>query len=123
VVARLLTWLGLIAGLVLWMAGEGRALAFFGPCMFIGIGNGLTMPAAIAGVLSVRADLAGTAAGLAAAMRVGGGAIIASVAGLFLADTATVPSLLGVMLVLATLALSAALCAALLDRRVAATQS
>jgi len=117
VIARLLTCLGLVAGLVLWAAGATHALAFFGSCMFIGIGNGLTMPAAIASVLALRADLAGTAAGLAAAMRVGGGAILAALAGLVLADAATVPSLLGVMLVLASLALAASLCARFLDRR------
>jgi len=37
--------------------------------------------------LSVRPDLGGAAAGLAAAMRMAGGAIIASIAGLFLADS------------------------------------
>ncbi|MBZ9707057.1 MFS transporter [Mesorhizobium sp. ESP7-2] len=64
-------------------------------------------------LLSVRPDLVGTAAGLAAAMRIGGG--IASIAGLFLADSA--PALFSMMLVSAGFALLAALYAALLDRR------
>jgi hypothetical protein len=117
VIARLLTCIGLLAGLTLAMAGETDAPAFFIPCMFIGIGNGLTMPSAIAGVLALRADLAGTAAGLAAAMRVGGGALIAALAGLYLADAARIESLLGVMLVSASLALLAALGAAFLERQ------
>ncbi|HVT52207.1 MAG TPA: MFS transporter, partial [Dongiaceae bacterium] len=117
VIARLLTCIGLLAGLTLAMAGETDAPAFFIPCMFIGIGNGLTMPSAIAGVLALRADLAGTAAGLAAAMRVGGGALIAALAGLYLADAARIESLLGVMLVSASLAFLAALGAAFLERQ------
>jgi DHA1 family bicyclomycin/chloramphenicol resistance-like MFS transporter len=75
------------------------------------------MPAANTGVLSVRADLAGTAAGLAAAMTIAGGALIASVAGLFLAHPGAIHALLGMMLIAASLALLAALYAAFVDRR------
>jgi len=56
-----------------------------------------------------------TAAGLAAAMRIGGGALIAAIAGLFLAGS--IPALLVTMLISAALALLAALYAAVLDRR------
>ncbi len=85
--------------------------------MFIGIGNGLTMPAANTGVLSVRADLAGTAGGLAAAMSIAGAALIASIAGLFLAQSGTIHALFTTMLIPASLALLAALYAALVDWR------
>jgi len=115
VFARLLTCAGLLAGLVLSGFGITHILAFFGPCLFIGVGNGLTMPAANSGALSVRQDLVGTAAGLAAAMRIGGGALIAAIAGLFLAGS--IPALLVTMLISAALALLAALYAAVLDRR------
>jgi multidrug resistance protein len=114
---RFLTCMGLSIGLFLSMLGSFHVLAFFGPCMFIGIGNGLTMPAANMGVLSVRADLAGTAAGLAAAMAIAGGALIASIAGLFLAESGAIQALLGTMLVAASLALLAALYAFFVDRR------
>ncbi|UVK55416.1 multidrug effflux MFS transporter [Mesorhizobium sp. AR02] len=115
VFARLLTCAGLLVGLVLSSFGITHVLVFFAPCVFIGIGNGLTMPAANSGALSVRPDLVGTAAGLTAAMRIGGGALIASIAGLFLADS--IPALFVMMLISAALALLAALYAALLDRR------
>jgi MFS transporter, DHA1 family, multidrug resistance protein len=115
VVARLLTCIGLSVGLGLSMSGTTHALAFFGPCMFIGIGNGMTMPAANTGVLSVRADLAGTAAGLAAAMSIAGGALIASIAGLVLAGSGAIHALFAMMLIPASLALLAALCAAFID--------
>ncbi|MGH7004190.1 MAG: Bcr/CflA family drug resistance efflux transporter, partial [Alphaproteobacteria bacterium] len=117
IIARLLTCLGLLAGLCLAISGTAHLLAFFGPCMFIGIGNGLTMPAANTGILSVRADLAGTAAGLAAAMAIAGGALIASVAGLFLATSGAIHTLFAMLLVPASLALLAALFAACIDRQ------
>jgi MFS transporter, DHA1 family, multidrug resistance protein len=113
--ARLLTCLGLFVGLLLSMSGPTHVLAFFAPCMLIGIGNGLTMPAANSGALSVRPDLVGTAAGLAAAMRIAGGAFVASIAGLFLTDSIRV--LFTTMLIPAALALLMAIYAALLDRR------
>ncbi|SEH46403.1 Multidrug resistance protein [Rhizobium tibeticum] len=119
VLARLLACVGLLAGLILSMSGNTHVLAFFGPCVFIGISNGLTMPAANTGVLSANAELAGTAAGLAAAMSIAGGALVVSVAGVFVAQSATIQALFATMLISASLALLAALCASLLDRRIA----
>jgi predicted MFS family arabinose efflux permease len=116
ILARLMTCMGLLAGLILSMMGTTHILAFFGPCMFIGIGNGLTMPAANAGVLSVRSDLAGTAVGLAAAMRIGGGALIASIGGLFLTGVGANYALFAMMLIPASLALLAAICVAFVER-------
>ncbi|APO72040.1 Bcr/CflA subfamily drug resistance transporter protein (plasmid) [Rhizobium gallicum] len=117
IVGRLITCMGLVVGLILSMLATAHVLAFFGPCMLIGIGNGLTMPAANTGVLSVRADLAGTAAGLAAAMTTAGGALIAAIAGLFLVKSGATHVLLGMMLISASLALLAALLAAFVDWR------
>ncbi|SCW78943.1 Predicted arabinose efflux permease, MFS family [Rhizobium mongolense subsp. loessense] len=117
IVGRLITCMGLLVGLILSMLATSHVLAFFGPCMLIGIGNGLTMPAANTGVLSVRANLAGTAAGLAAAMTTAGGALIASVAGFFLVKSGATHVLLGMMLISASLALLAALLAAFVDWR------
>ncbi|MBB4229376.1 putative MFS family arabinose efflux permease [Rhizobium mongolense] len=117
IVGRLITCMGLLVGLILSMLATSHVVAFFGPCMFIGIGNGLTMPAANTGVLSVRADLAGTAAGLAAAMTTAGGALIASIAGLFLVKSGATHVLFGMMLISASLALLAAFLAAFVDWR------
>jgi MFS transporter, DHA1 family, multidrug resistance protein len=117
IVARLLTCMGLLIGLGLSMTGTTDALALFGPCVFIGIGNGLTMPAANAGVLSVRADFAGTAAGLAAATSIAGGALIVSIGGPFVGGPEAVRALFAVMLVPAAMALLAAMGAAYVDRR------
>jgi len=117
IAGRTLTCTGLLGGLVLAAAGITAPPAFFTACMFIGIGNGLTMPAANSGILAVQRDLAGTAAGLAAAVSVGGGAVIASLAGLLLDEASTGQELLCVILIPATSALAAAGIAGLLDRR------
>ncbi|NLS16731.1 multidrug effflux MFS transporter [Rhizobium sp. P40RR-XXII] len=116
VIARLLTCIGLSTGLALSLSGLTQVLALFGPCIFIGIGNGLTMPAANSGAMSVRADMVGTAAGLAAAMRIAGGALIGSIGGLFLARSADIHTLFAMMLISALLALLSALWAALVER-------
>lgn len=117
VYARALTCAGLLVGLTLATLHDIHPLAFFISCMFIGIGNGLTTPVVNMGVMSERADLAGTATGLSAAMSIGGGALISSVAGLSLGATGSVHILLALLLTSASLALLAAFCAALVDRQ------
>ncbi|WP_411906111.1 MFS transporter [Rhizobium mayense] len=117
VIARLLTCIGLSIGLALSLSGMIEVLALFGPCIFIGIGNGLTMPAANSGAMSVRSDIVGTAAGLAAAMRIAGGALIGSIGGLFIARSPTIHALFALMLASAVLALVAAVWAALIEKQ------
>jgi MFS transporter, DHA1 family, multidrug resistance protein len=113
VLGRSLTCLGLLAGLVLSLSDLSHGIAFFGPCMFIGIGNGMTMPGANTAVLSLNAGLAGTAGGLAAAITIAGAAFVAAFAGFFLVPSSAVPALFAMMLLSACLALVAALYAAL----------
>jgi DHA1 family bicyclomycin/chloramphenicol resistance-like MFS transporter len=55
--------------------------ALFLPLMLNGIGNGLTVPGGTAAALSVRPDLAGTAAGLVGATQLGLGALAAVIVG------------------------------------------
>jgi DHA1 family bicyclomycin/chloramphenicol resistance-like MFS transporter len=56
-------------------------LTLFLPLAFNGIGNGLIIPSATAAALSVRPELAGTAAGLSGAAQLGFGAASAVLAG------------------------------------------
>ena len=74
--------MGLLA-LVTW-AGVHSPFVFFGFTVFVGIGNGMTLPNANAGLLSIRPDLAGTASGLGGAIMIGGGAALAALAGVLL---------------------------------------
>lgn len=81
ITGRVLACAGLSVGLVLFSIGIVHEFALFGATIFVGVGNGLTMPAANVGVMSVRADLAGTASGLSGAMTVACGAILTWMAG------------------------------------------
>ena len=64
--------------------GYGTVETFFGFMIFVGLGNGLTIPNATAGMLSVRPHLAGTASGLGGAMMIAIGAALSTLAGAFL---------------------------------------
>jgi len=75
---------GMAAALVLGWAGISGPPVFFGAMIFVGIGNGMTIPSATSGMLSVRPHLAGTASGLGGTIQIGGGAALSVVAGLIL---------------------------------------
>jgi predicted MFS family arabinose efflux permease len=104
---RVLTCTGLLFGLGLIASGWMHPLAFFIPCVFVGLGNGLTMPAANARVLSLHPKLAGTASGLAAAVTVMGGGIIAFLSGLVVNPSNAHMAVMGVMRITAGLSLVA----------------
>ena len=74
--------LGLLAALT--MAGLHNPVVFFGLTICMGLGNGMALPNANAGMLSIRPDLAGTASGLGGAITIGGGAALAALAGAIL---------------------------------------
>ena len=91
--------LGMGLSLGLFLAGLHHPLSFFGPIFFVGLGNGVTLPSANAGIVSVRPHLAGSASGLGGAMMIGGGAALSALAGAILsAETGPYPLIL-VMLV------------------------
>ena len=96
---------GLAASLLVSLAGFNTAILFFGFCTLLGLGNGLMLPNATAGLLSVRPLLAGTASGLGGALMIGGGAVLSQFAGSLLDDASGTIPLQVVMLVSAVLAL------------------
>ncbi|ALX15712.1 MFS transporter [Burkholderia cepacia JBK9] len=117
---RIVACTGPLIGLALMSGGATHALAWFGPCVLVGIGNGLTNPGAHAGALSVRPELAGSASGLAGAMTIAGGAALSSLTGAVLTagNAGYVP--LAMMLLSAAIALAAAFCVRAFDARDAA---
>jgi predicted MFS family arabinose efflux permease len=117
IAGRIATCAGLLAGLILIVLGAPFIPAFFGACIFIGIGNGLSMAAANAGVLAVRPDSAGAVAGLAPALTTAGGVAIGALAGLFMTPRSTGIGLSAMLLITGICALLAALYAASVDRR------
>jgi DHA1 family bicyclomycin/chloramphenicol resistance-like MFS transporter len=114
---RLAACAGLIAGLAFLVAGVVNVVTLFGACVFVGVGNGLTMPSANAGAMSVRPRLAGSASGVAGALTVAGGALMSAVTGAIVTAENGAYALLGTMLVSSVLALVAALYVLRLDRR------
>ena len=91
------------------LAGAIRPAVFFGAVALTGAGNGIVLPSANAGMMSVRPELAGTASGLGGAMAVAGGAALAALAGVFLVPGAGALPLLLIMALSAAVALVAAI--------------
>jgi DHA1 family bicyclomycin/chloramphenicol resistance-like MFS transporter len=75
---------GMALAIILFAVGLDHPLSLFGPAFFTGMGNGITLPNANAGIVSVRPHLAGSASGLGGALQIGGGATLAVLAGALL---------------------------------------
>ena len=103
-IGNLVTTFGLALLAVLTVAGLSGPAVFFGLTISMGIGNGIALPSANAGILSVRPELAGTASGLGGAIMIGGGAGLAALAGALLTHGSTEMPL--VLLMLASSVLS-----------------
>ena len=102
-IGALLTVAGMSTLMLLDLAGFSHPLVFFGFMIYIGLGNGILLPNANAGMLSVRPALAGSAAGLGGAFMIGGGAALSVIAGFVLGpDTGARPLI--ILMLLTTLA-------------------
>lgn len=97
-IGTLVTTFGLVLLTLLTLGGLSGPVVFFGLTVFMGLGNGICLPNANAGMLSVRPELAGTASGLGGAIMIGGGAGLAAIAGVLLGPGATEMPLILLML-------------------------
>ena len=88
---------GLGGVIVLFYVGLDGEWVFFSAMVFVGIGNGMTIPNATSAMLSVRPHLAGSASGLGGAMMIGGGAALSAYAGSLLNETSGALPLLWLM--------------------------
>ncbi|MEL6914227.1 MAG: multidrug effflux MFS transporter [Pseudomonadota bacterium] len=88
---------GMLVLLAVFAAGLQSAVIFFAFMTFVGLGNGMVIPNATSGMLSVRPKLAGTASGLGGAMMLGGGAALSALAGAALGTGATAFPLIYIM--------------------------
>lgn len=100
---------GIAASFALFLAGFGSAFSFFAFMCFVGIGNGMVLPNATAGALSVRPHLAGTASGLSGAIMLSGGAGLSILAGTLHHPDRGAIQLLALMLTTGLLALTSTL--------------
>ncbi|MPZ08837.1 MAG: Bcr/CflA family efflux MFS transporter [Kiloniellaceae bacterium] len=117
IAGRIVACAGLVLGLALLLGGVVHVASLFGACVFVGVGNGLTMPSSSAGAMSVRPALAGSASGLSGALTVAGGALMSAISGAILTEANAAYAMLGVMLLSSLLGLAAALYVLRLDRR------
>lgn len=100
-VNRMVLWGGMLStagmaslALIDLFSGAGP-MWFFGLMVSVGLGNGMLMPNATAGMLSVRPNLAGSAAGLGGAFLIAGGAALSALAGFVLGpETGPMPLIL-----------------------------
>ncbi len=88
---------GMALSILLFMIGYHHPLSLFVPVCIVGMGNGITLPNANAGLVSVRPHLAGSASGLGGALQIGGGAALSVLAGAFLTVESGPYPLLAVM--------------------------
>lgn len=93
--------------LLIFASGHGTPISFFGMMTLVGLGNGLVIPNANAGMLSVRPHLAGTASGLGGAIMIGGGALLSAWVGVLLTPQTGAFPLLWMMLITAIFGLAA----------------
>lgn len=89
---------GTVVALLLFANGFEHPLSLFGPAILLGLGNGLTLPNANAGIVSARPDLAGSASGLGGAIQIGTGALLSVLAGMLLSPRSGPYPLLVIML-------------------------
>jgi DHA1 family bicyclomycin/chloramphenicol resistance-like MFS transporter len=113
---RVVSVTAMAVALVVFAAGGSHPLALFGLTVFVGLGNGLTLPTSNAGTMSVRPALAGTAAGLSGALSLALGAVLSTLTALVVERSATPVALLLIIMGCALLSLVAALVALRMER-------
>jgi DHA1 family bicyclomycin/chloramphenicol resistance-like MFS transporter len=91
----------------------GPVIVFL-PQLIVNVGNGLLLPGAIAGAVSIRPQAAGTAAGITGFIQMALGAAVAQYAGTLMADS---PSAVPLALLMVLLAVVLAVSFAVLARR------
>ena len=74
----IITSMGMALCISLFILTDPIPISFFGCVLLTGIGHGMVLPNANAGMMSVRPHLAGSASGLGGTLNTGGGAIIAT---------------------------------------------
>ncbi len=117
-IGSLVLIVGIALSLITFLAGYGSAYSFFGFMTFVGFGNGMVLPNATAGQLSVRPHLAGTASGLGGAIMIGGGAALSALAGALLGPESGPYPLLWIQLIVSGLTVLSILWVIARERRV-----
>ncbi|WP_283425425.1 multidrug effflux MFS transporter [Shimia sagamensis] len=112
---RIVGFVGLCAGLAIVLAGFVHPIPYVGAVIFVGMGNGLTLPSTNSGAMSVRPKLAGSASGLSGAMSVATGAGLTSLTGAVLSPENGAVLMMSMMLAVVAASLLCALYVRWLD--------
>jgi len=90
----LITALGMLLCISLFLFTIPIPLSFFGCVSFMGVGNGMVLPNSTSGMMSVRPHLAGSASGIGGTINTAGGASIATAtSAILIPGTGTLPLL------------------------------
>jgi DHA1 family bicyclomycin/chloramphenicol resistance-like MFS transporter len=93
------TIVGCLLNILLYVALPGWEMAtIFLPQIIVGLGNGLLLPTAVAGAVSIRPQVAGTASGLTGFIQMAIGAAAAQLGGLVIAHASGAMPMLVLML-------------------------
>ena len=113
-----LTIVGCVLNIVVYRAFPGWDMAtIFLPQIVIGLGNGLLLPTSIAGAVSIRPQVAGTASGMTGFIQMGIGAVAAQLSGHVIGNASDAMPMLWLMLAFG-LALAAAFLVLVRRRRI-----
>ena len=85
------------------------AAELFLPMILVGVANGLSLPSAISGAISIRPAIAGAASGLSGAAQIGTGAVLSAAAGAVLTGGSSAAPMFALMFGAALLAVLVAL--------------
>lgn len=114
----LISTLAPVVTILLIVVGLDNPVSFFIPLSLVGVGNGMTLPNAMAAAISLKPDAAGASSGLLGTIQIGVGAIASIVAGV-IAGGAGLPIPLSLFLVACgVVAISLSLVSRRMSRRI-----
>lgn len=111
-ISTIILAIGIVLLIFFYHIGFDQAAYLFVPMMFVACSNGIAIPNAMAGALSIRPDIAGTASGFAGFLQVALGAITTAIVG-FLHDGSVWPMIICMVIT----AIIGMLCFQFLDKK------
>jgi DHA1 family bicyclomycin/chloramphenicol resistance-like MFS transporter len=115
-VGNLIMLVGIISAIILLYYVGKNPYYFFAPLSLLGLGNGMTLPNANAGIVSLHPELAGAASGLGGFLQIAGGASFSILAGLILGPQSNPLPLLLLMAAIALMGILAVMYVVYVDQ-------
>ena len=109
--------MGVLLAFLLLVGGSKNALYFFLPISLVGVGNGMSLPSANAGIVSLHPSLAGAASGLGGFLQIVIGATLSMIAGFVLGPLSNPAPMLILMMAIAILGICFAYYVVYIDKQ------